>query len=197
MDAYNHTQAIDRLRRSIDAIANDGHLPLRNFARPIRERNSGPCGPYYFTPGKLITDARSAPEGFGGYLNKRADEISEGSFTRLRVKRADEIIRLDHTGWYADDDGIGDTMFGVVATLPRSRGFLAGWSLGAQMATSFSRTIYETAEEAARAADREAEHASERERDYQREQRAEEAQAEREENQGAATEWAPWERDYE
>jgi hypothetical protein len=171
MDAYNHTQAIDNIRRTIAGIVNDGHHPLRDYRRAIRARHTGPCGPYYFVPGKLITDASNAPEGFGGYLNSRADALDEGSFVRLRVKRADEIIRLRHTGWYTDDECIGETMFGVVATLPHSRGFLAGWSLGAQMATSFTRNIYETAEEAAFAADAEAQRAAERERDYRREHR--------------------------
>lgn len=170
MDSYNHTQAMDGIRRSIAGIVERGHVPLRDFARPIRERNSGPCGPYYFTPGALITDGRTAPEGFSGYLNSRADEISEGSYVRLRVTRADEVARLNHTGWFTDDDGVNDVMYGVIARLPRSRGFIAGWSMGAGMATSFSRTIYETAEEAARAADHEAEREAERERDYQREE---------------------------
>lgn len=168
MNTYNHETAMNLLRHSLAGIA-EGRIPLRDLSRPIRERNNGVPGPYYMTASALIFDARQVPEGFGGYLNSHEDAIDSGSFARLRVVRADSIIRLKHTGWFTDDDGMGDTCFGVVARLPRSRGFLAGWSLGANMATSFSRTIHDTEEEAARAADREAELSAEREREYQRE----------------------------
>jgi hypothetical protein len=157
-----HQDRLTMLRHSIDGIA-EGRIPLRDLSRPIRARNSGITGPYYFTPGPVITGRHNAPEGFAGYLT--GNQIAEGSFARLRVRRADDIIRLRHSGWFTDEH-CDETMYGVVATLPRSRGFLAGWSLGEGMATSFSRDIHATAEDAARAADEEARIAAEKEREY-------------------------------
>jgi hypothetical protein len=169
-----HQARLSMLRHSIAGIA-EGRLPLRDLSRPIMERNSGVTGPYFFTPGPLITSARNKPEGFGGYLNGSETMIDEGAFARLRVRRADSIVKLRHKGWFTDDDCIGELAFGIVATLARSRGFLAGWSLGGNMCASLSRTIYWIEQEAARAADREAELAAEKERDYQREQAAKES----------------------
>ncbi len=65
-------------------------------------------------------------------------------------------------------------MYGVVARLPRGRGFLAGWSMGERMITSFTGYIYDNARDAALAADGEARHAAEAEQEYQREEREKE-----------------------
>lgn len=54
--------------------------------------------------------------------------------------------------WYADADGI-DTCEGIVARLPRGRGFLAGWTLGEGMASCLEPTTYADPLEAAHAAD--------------------------------------------
>jgi hypothetical protein len=143
-----------------------GTVKLWDYSKPIKQRHSGPCGPYQFTRQGLITGRKNRNKGFGGYLSKDGTEVNEGSMVRLRVFRADSVIRLNHDGWYCDQFQDG-TMYGVVARLPRSRGFLAGYSMGPQMSTGFDSTIYETADDAARAADSEAETAAEREREYQ------------------------------
>jgi hypothetical protein len=84
------------------------------------------------------------------------------------IKRADEIICLNHTGWFADNFQ-DQTIFGIVIFLPHGR-FLAGWSMGEGMASSYDGEIYTDAEEAARAADSLAEDAAEAEREYQEEE---------------------------
>ena len=60
----------------------------------------------------------------------------------LRWQYADEVCRsIRHTGWYCDAglDGFsrldGDKIRGIVFRLPRSRGFLPGWTMGEGMAS--------------------------------------------------------------
>lgn len=184
MTQYNHAAAISMLRHMVE-VAAGGEIILRDFSRPIRERNNGLTGPYYFRPGALITDAHTVPEGFSGYLSKDESAIDEGAHVRLRVVAAGNLVNLKHDGWYTDDD-CSETMYGVVARLPRSRGFLAGWTMGAQMATSFTRTIYQSEKEAARAADREAEYAAQRARDEAAKERAEDEAEQRQAEAHAA-----------
>lgn len=111
---------------------------------------------------------------------------------------ADEVARIDHTGWYGDDEGSGYTMMrGVVYQIPARDGsplFLAGYEWGEGTGKRFTSgggsieyggrgDTYESKEEAARAADSLAEYAAESEREYQREEaerlREEEEEAER------------------
>lgn len=118
---------------------------------------------YYSSPTPLTRDS----DGFGYYLD--SDFAPD-----LRWKWADEVedSPVGHTGWHSDDDGAGDTIRGLVLRLPRGRGFLAGWSMGAGMSADVSRTIYESERDAARAADSRAERTAEDEREYQRGWRA-------------------------
>ncbi len=122
--------------------------------------------PYFYTSDKPRALGR---EGFGGYLNGRADRIGEASPCDLRVIACHEVdgAHIEHTGWYSDDDCCGELMYGVVVRLPHARGFLVGWSMGANMCASIEPDIYPDAVAAARAADRVAEIAAEKERAYQ------------------------------
>lgn len=61
--------------------------------------------------------------------------------------------RILHTGWFADPDGDGDKVRGIVVRLARGRGFLAGWGMGEGMAGTIYRDVYPDALTAARAAD--------------------------------------------
>lgn len=145
----------------------DGTVKMWDYSTPIKERHSGPCGPYMFTRQPTRT---GRCEGFGGYLGH--GEINDGSMVRLRIALAGDVVRLEHTGWYCDQFQ-DQTMCGIVARLPRSRGFLAGWTMGVGMCCSFDGRVHETIEEAARAADEEARIGAEREREHQEEQDAE------------------------
>ncbi|AAQ63386.2 hypothetical protein Nazgul10 [Burkholderia phage BcepNazgul] len=84
----------------------------------IAERNAYPCGEYYHAPKPNST-------GKGFYLE------SDGA-PGLRWQWCDEVegACINHTGWFADEHGDGDTIRGVVFRLPHGRGFLAGWSKG-------------------------------------------------------------------
>ena len=117
-------------------------------------------GPYYTAPTPNAS-------GRGFYLD---DAGAPG----LRWEYADEVARLNHQGWFTDNEGWGDTIRGIVLRLPKGRGFLAGWTLGAGMASSVGYEVYRDATEAAYAADSIAERAAEDEREYQRALDAEE-----------------------
>lgn len=122
---------------------------------------------------------RTAPQpratGCGFYL--------ESDFMpRLRWQWADEVdgVRINHRGWFCDPcgDSSGGTVRGVVFRLPRSRGFLAGWAMGENMAGGLSYHVHADEADAARAADAEAERIAEAERDAEAERRAAEDAAE-------------------
>lgn len=106
-----------------------------------------------------------AGTGAGGYLG-------ENGWPHLRWQWCDECddapnhVRRNN-GWYADPNGMGETIRGIVLRLPRSRGFLAGWSMGEGMASTVDGELHATERDAARAADQMAEHAAEDEREYQ------------------------------
>lgn len=95
----------------------------------------------------------------------------------------DDVCRhIDHTGWFCDDFQF-DKIRGLVVRLPHGR-YLAGWSMGEQMASWVDSTeVYTDETEAARAADSLAEYAAEREREYQEEE--ERKRQEEEDNQGS------------
>lgn len=167
-------------------------ITLWDFSKPIRERHEGPCDPYYFTPGPMRT-GRERSETRGGYLNRREDRIDEGAGFMLRTAWADKVegAHIDHRGWYTDEEceGYGELIRGIVARLPNGRGFLAGWSYGAQMTAVVGiDTVYDTEKEAARAADGMAECAAEDERDHAREQRESDEREERESEERAILE---------
>ena len=111
------------------------------------------CGNYYHAPKPNSNNGR------GFYLGGTGQP-----FTRWQW--ADEVdgARIDHRGWFCDDE-CDQTIRGIVAALPHGR-YLAGWAMGEQMAASIGATVYTDAVEAAQAADEEARIAAEREREY-------------------------------
>lgn len=86
----------------------------------------------------------------------------------LRWKFADKVdgSRIDHHGWYETDEGDGDTIRGLVMSLPHARGFLAGWTMGIGMCSEIDYHIYDDQIDAARAADKIAKHVAEESQDY-------------------------------
>ena len=139
-------------------------LPTGTLAqRFARRREPRLTGDYFYNAPPM------AGTGSGGYLNQR--EHAGDGMPRLRLRWAEEVLTLRHSGWYTDEDCSG-VMRGIIARLPRGRGFLAGWSMGANMATYLDPHIWADEREAARAADQCAEYAAEKERDYQRNERA-------------------------
>lgn len=86
----------------------------------------------------------------------------------LRWTWCDEVSSagIKHTGWYCDDY-YDEKIRGIVLRLPRSRGFLAGWSMGECMASNVDYYVFESEHDAAQCADSMAENAAEREREYQ------------------------------
>jgi len=132
------------------------------------------CGPYYRTrPAPVV----GTHPGGSFYLGS---DFEPGRY----IKRADEIILLNHTGWYCDEFQ-GQTIHGIVIYLPHGK-FLAGWSMGKGMASAYNDTIYTDKTEAARMADQHAEETAKNEREYQEEQRKLEEQEKQ--NQGADAE---------
>jgi len=147
---------------------NSNAIKLVDLSIPLRQRKGKTW--YYFNPRPLIHNRRTRNEGFGGYLSRDGKEINAGSHVRLRVVRASENYSRAHE--YYCDDFQDQTIYGIVARLTQSRGYLAGWTMGEGMCCSFDATIYDDIGEASRAADSEAESAAEKEREYQAEQRA-------------------------
>ena len=118
------------------------------------------CGPYYTTR-QLITGRHS---GKSFYLGS---DFSPD----LRWQWCDDVTsRINHTGWFTNEYGDGDIIRGIVFRLPRSRGFLAGWSMGEGMITGRGCTIYGDETAAAYAADSMAEYIAKQEREYQEQQ---------------------------
>ncbi len=70
---------------------------------------------------------------------------------------------------YCADDYQGATLEPIIARLPSGRGFLAGWTMGANMCGTLEPEVYPDAESAASAAHDAAEYAAEREREQQSE----------------------------
>lgn len=139
-------------------------IVLRDLTIPVtsRKQRYAVCGPYHITPN---TDIRKG-EKVAVYQTKynETDPIF-----RLRLERADEVVSLRHNGWFIDEF-CDETYHGIVARLPGSRGFLAGWSMGEGMITVLERYIYDDIESAAYAADSMAEYAADKERDYRAEE---------------------------
>lgn len=133
-------------------------LPIGPKAHRLAQYRNPVTGPYYHAP-----HPDHAGKGRGFYL----DDTAAG----LRWQWADEVAgsRVDNTGWFCDDYQL-QKIRGLVARLPRGRGFLAGWSMGENMASVLDCEIYDDETDAARAADSMAESAAEIEREYQEEQ---------------------------
>lgn len=132
--------------------------PLRHRLDARRPGRSF-CGDYYHAP-------TPGAKGRGFYLGSDA--------LGLRWQWADETegARIGHTGWFCDDSQ-SQTIRGIVMRLPKGRGFLAGWSMGEEMASSVDYSpIFDNAADAAACADSMAESAAESEREYQARERA-------------------------
>lgn len=144
-------------------------ITLINYRRPLAERAKSRkvCGPYRWRPAKVGT-------GRGFYQASKGLFMDPGgSSFDLRLEEANNILpsysrtaRSD--GYYCDQFGDA-TLTPIVARLPKGRGFLAGWTMGAGMCASLDATIYADAESAAYAAHSIAENDAEREREYQAE----------------------------
>lgn len=126
-------------------------IRILDYSRPLSDRAKSRkvVGPYMWSPSKPGT-------GRGFYQSSRGLEMDRaGSTFDLRLEDANEFLgssRLSQiTGYFCDDFG-HDTLKPIVARLPRSRGFLAGWTMGEGMCASIGSEIYEAAETAARAA---------------------------------------------
>jgi hypothetical protein len=76
----------------------------------------------------------------------------------------DEVVSIDHTGWYADKH-FDEKVRGIVAKLSHYR-WLAGYWMSVNDERVYFPTIYDTPEDAARAADEEARVVAESEREY-------------------------------
>ena len=153
---------------------------LRDLSIPLAKRKGH--SPYYWCP------SPSAKGGIGFYSSSQ-DALAmdrAGSPVNLRLEWANVHLhhsRLSHTtGYYADPYGDGDTLQPIIARLPRGRGFLAGWTMGAGMCGTLEPEIYSEERDAAYAAHSIAENVAEdecdRETEYQAKQRIEDAKGE-------------------
>ncbi|MFK4131963.1 hypothetical protein ACI2KR_06665 [Pseudomonas luteola] len=115
-------------------------LPKGTVAARIKAHTDPVTGPYYCAPQPNRDD-------FGCYLDS-------DFCPSLRWQWAsDAYSSIDHTGWFLSQH-CDEKVQGIVLRLPKSRGFLAGWSMGESMASSIDiSTIYEDEESAALAAD--------------------------------------------
>lgn len=134
-------------------------LPSGSFKARIERMRHAVTGPYYHAP-------KAGDKGQGFYLE------SDG-MPGLRWEWCDEVqgAGIKHQGWYCDEFG-DTTIRGIVMTLPRGRGFIAGWSMGENMASSVDYAIFTDKCDAARVANSMAEHAAEEQRKYEAEERA-------------------------
>lgn len=131
-------------------------LPQGSMVRRLKEAKESVCGPYYHAP-----KPAGKNHGRGFYLE------SQGA-PGLRWEWCDNVTSgIRHTGWFTDESGHGETIRGIVFRLPNNRGYLAGWSMGENMASEVDCRVYDDETDAAYAADSFAERVAEKERDYQ------------------------------
>lgn len=136
---------------------------LHNLNIPLAQRKRRNTGPYYWTPTPPMS-------GRGFYTQHDTDDIAcanHGAGFDLRISLANEHLtgRIANTvsyGNHMDDDSFTPIVF----RLPRGRGFLAGWTLGAGMASTMEPERYDDAQSAAYAAHSVAERAAENQQDY-------------------------------
>lgn len=142
-------------------------IRIHNLNKPLDARRISRrfCGPYEWTPA-------TPGKGRGFYSDSDNQfEMGEGDCTfRLRIHDANDFLgcaRIAHIlGYWCDYDGF-DSLRPIVARLPHSRAFLAGWTMGAGMCGSLDAGLYPDAESAAFAAHSMAEYDAEAEREYQ------------------------------
>lgn len=126
-------------------------IVMIDYARPLAERAKmrKRVGPYRWTP----RDAKKRHD-VGFYMNRRGDGVDRaGSTFDLRILDANDRLpsysRMQGiTGYYCDESG-DETLAPIIARLPRGRGFLAGWTMGAGMCAGLETHIYFDAETAA------------------------------------------------
>ncbi len=135
------------------------NIVMINYARPLAERAAlrKVVGPYRWTP--------SAPgKGRIFYQSGKGLECGDSTF-RLRLEWANDHLKgsrlSDTNGYYCDPHCDGDTLQPIIARLPHGRGFLAGWTMGENMAACLDATIYRDEETAAYAAHSMADNAAE------------------------------------
>lgn len=141
-------------------------ITMLNYSRPLAERAKSRkvVGPYRWRP----TQAPSKGRGF--YAGRDGQMDSHGATLRLRIVEANDCLpsysRTSQINGYFCDNFQDRTLQPIVLRLPKSRGFLAGWTMGAGMCGSFDCDIFDDAESAAFAAHSMAEYAAEEERNY-------------------------------
>jgi hypothetical protein len=136
-------------------------ITLHDFSKPLAQRKRKFTGPYYTRPRPIGRD------GFGFYLQHDTRELEcarHGSAFRLRLEEAGGAWRHNESD---------DEFQPIIARLPRGRGFLAGWTLGAGMCAELSATIHDDVSVARHAAQSEAESACDRDFFHQLEFQAE------------------------
>lgn len=139
-------------------------LPKGSKAKRLEQYKAPLTGPYSHAP-KPVNLRTHKGQSF--YLGQHGQ--SGFGQPGLRWEWCDEVedASIKHTGWFTTEFGSGDKIRGMVFTLPHSRGFLAGWSMGEGMASVIDCELYTTAGDAAYAADSLAEDAAEEQREFE------------------------------
>ena len=131
-------------------VHNFTHTPADRYKQ--RQR----VGPYVCTRPNACLDSR---------MMYQANDMQTGDGPiRLRLQWCDDIINVPYRGYFVDDNQ-DETYRGVVARLPASRGFLAGFSMGAGMIMRLDTDLFDDIESAAHCADSMADNAAQIERD--------------------------------
>lgn len=151
-------------------------ITLRDYSKPIKTRHGGPCGPYTLRVPEVARGPVASLSKYGFYMRYSTSRYLEtdphGSPFALRIEWANDLLRgrrlSDTLGYYVDDCG-DDAMQPIVARLSHGRGFLAGWTLGAGMASLLHSHIWTDAADAAVAAHDMAARDAEVEREFQAE----------------------------
>ena len=140
---------------------------LHNTRRPLATRAKArkSVGPYMWT---VPSVGPSAGRGYYACDDQGTPSNGDCMFILRSCERPARI-----PGWYCDAFQ-DETITACVLRLPRSRGFLAGWTMGKGMASSVDFDIIGEEADAWRIANSMAENAAEREREYQERQETEE-----------------------
>lgn len=130
-------------------IAGIQHDLTKPLLLRLRDRK-GSCGQTFRMP--CQRKPRASHPGWGFYTHAHSSDrhdVNRFNMDGCVVAR----LRLTVAGrstWR--DLEFGDEFYGIVATLPRGRGFLAGFTMGEGMCASLDGTIYPTFEDAEHAA---------------------------------------------